>query len=80
MKKFIGIIAVLLGIVCAVLLILRIWDIKIVEPIDVMRSGASLLILAIACLFLCVVYYTFFKEDKSYDMKKGNRAHPKKQS
>lgn len=79
MKTLIGIIAALLGIACAALLILRIWNIKIVEWIDVMRSGSTLLVLAVACLFLSVVYYAFFKGDKSYDGQKGNRAHPKKQ-
>lgn len=78
MKKFIGILAILLSIAFLSILVLRIWDIEIISLSNLIRSSATLLILGIATIILIVCYGVFFrKPDVKYQSKVGNRAHPK---
>jgi len=78
MKKLLGFSISLLGLALAALLVLRIWGIAVVSRATVLRSGATLAVIAATLLALVVVRFTFFKNPATgYDARVGNRAHPR---
>ena len=77
MKQLLGFVIGLTGLALTVLLVLRIWNISVVSPATVLRSGATLAVVAVALLALLVVRFTFFRNPAAgYDARVGNRAHP----
>lgn len=79
MKKFIGIVIILLSISLIGVIMLRIWNIEIISIQNVVRSIATLVLLVIAIVILIIVYGTSFRnKDHVYNKKAGNQAHPKK--
>ncbi|MVN91779.1 hypothetical protein [Mucilaginibacter aquatilis] len=78
MKTLIGILAALITLAFVGLLILRVWDIKILSFETIARSSITLAILGVTSLVLIVVYGAFLKNtNRNYNNKVGNRAHPK---
>ena len=78
MKQLLGFSISLLGLALAALLVLRIWGIMVVSGATVLRSGATLAVVAATLLALVVVRFTFFKNPAAcYDARVGNRAHPR---
>ena len=78
MKKLIGIILVLLSLALISIVILRIWDIEIVSLNTIIKSSATLVVLGVALVVLIILYGALLRNnDRSYDSKSGNRAHPK---
>ena len=78
MKQLLGFVIGLTGLALAALLVLRIWDIPVVGAATVLRSGATLAVVAVALLALLVVRFAFFKNPAAgYDTRVGNRAHPR---
>lgn len=78
MKQLMGAAILLLGSALVGVLVLRIWGIPSVGRLLVLRSGATLLVLALALGALVVVWFAFFKNPAAgYDLRAGNRAHPK---
>ena len=78
MKKLIGALIILFSLAFAGLLILRVWGIKIVSLPDLLRSGITLLLVAVIAVVLIIVYGAFFRNDAAdYNKNSGNRAHPK---
>lgn len=75
MKNLVGFLIALLSIAFVVLLILRIWNIVIFGWDEILRSGATLLLIAVAIIILIIVRFAFFKKE-NYNASKGNRAHP----
>ena len=68
----------LLGAVLAVLLALRIWGVAVVDEYTLLRSGATLLVLALAFVGLLVVWFAFFKDPRAgYETRTGRRAQPR---
>jgi hypothetical protein len=77
MRQLIGFSIGLLALMLASLLVLRIWDIPVVSAATVLRSGATLAVVATTLLLLVVVRAAFFKNPAvGYDAQVGNRAHP----
>ncbi len=79
MKKIIGLLIVLCSVALIGILILRIWDIHIVSTGDLLRSGATLALLAILTVVLLIAYGLFFRNPKkAYSPQDDERrAHPK---
>ncbi len=78
MKQLIGIITALVGVLLIALVILQIWDIHIISWHNVLRSGITLALVGVIFVFLLIVYYNFFRDERQgYDMTKGYKAHPK---
>ena len=78
MKKLIGIILVLLSIALISIVILRIWDIEIVSLNTIIKSSATLVVLGVAIVVLIILYGALLRNNnRVYDNKSGNRAHPK---
>ncbi len=78
MKQVISAFILLLGVALAGLLALRIWGVAVVGQPTLLRSGATLLVLALAFVGLVVVWFGFFKDPGAgYNMRSGHRAHPK---
>ncbi|MCH5718477.1 hypothetical protein [Niabella hibiscisoli] len=79
MKKIIGLLIVLCSIALIGIIVLRIWGIELVSTGDVLRSGATLVLLAVLTIILVIVYGVFFRDPKKgYQRPNGeNRAHPK---
>lgn len=75
MKKLVGFLIALFSLAFIVLLILRIWNVVIFGWADVLRSGVTLLLIAVAIIILVIVRVLFFRKD-NYDASKGNKAHP----
>jgi hypothetical protein len=79
MKQLLGFVIGLLGLVLAALLILRIWNIEVVSAATVLRSGATLAVVAAMLLALVLVRFAFFKNSAAgYNARVGNRAHPRR--
>lgn len=78
MKRVIGAWILLLGVGLAGLLILRIWGVAVVGQPTLLRSGATLLVLALALVGMIVVWFGFFANPGAgYNARAGRRAHPK---
>lgn len=80
MKQLIGTFILLLGAGLAGLLVLRIWGTTVFGQLTLLRSGATLLVLALALALvaLVVVWFGFFRDPRAgYDTRAGRRAHPK---
>ena len=78
MKQLIGALILLLGVVLGGLLVLRIWGVVPVSGPTLMRSGATLLVLAAVLVMLIIGWFAFFKNPSAgYDARVGNRAHPR---
>ncbi len=78
MKQLLGAAIVLLGLALTTLLVLRIWGIVPVSLPTLLRSGATLVVLAVAVVVLLIVWGFFFvNPTKGYDRSEGQRAHPK---
>jgi hypothetical protein len=78
MKQVIGGLILLLGAALAGLLALRIWDVAVVGELTLLRSGATLLVLALALVGLVIVWFGFLKDPRAgYDRQPGRRAQPK---
>lgn len=79
MKKLIGLLIVLCSVALIGIVILRIWDIKIVSTGDVLRSGATLMLLGVLTVILVIAYGFFFRNPKKgYTQHQDEgRAHPK---
>lgn len=75
MKKLVGFLIALFSLAFIALLILRIWNIVIFGWADVLRSGVTLLLIAVAIIILIIVRFVFFRKE-NYDTSKGNKAHP----
>jgi hypothetical protein len=78
MKQLIGALILLLGAGLAGLLVLRIWGVLVLSEYALLRSGATLLVLAMAFVGLLVVWFGFFKDPRAgYDTRSGRRAQPR---
>ncbi|MCR5888217.1 hypothetical protein LRS06_10655 [Hymenobacter sp. J193] len=78
MKKLIGAAIVLLCLALATLGVLRIWGVSVISSYTLLRSGATLGVLAGALLVLIIVWFAFFPDPAAgYDAQRGNRAHPR---
>ena len=78
MKQTIGALILLLGAGLAGLLALRIWGVAPVDGNTLLRSGATLLVVALAFVALTIVWFVFFKDPRDgYDREPGRRAQPK---
>ncbi len=79
MKKIIGLLIVLCSVSLIGIIILRVWGIEIVSTADVLRSGATLALLAVLTIILVIVYGVFFRDSKKGYHRPNNesRAHPK---
>jgi hypothetical protein len=78
MKQLVGALILLLGAGLAGLLVLRIWGVTVLGHFTLLRSGATLLVLALALVALVVVWFGFFKDPRAgYDTRTGRRAHPR---
>ena len=78
MKQLLGALILLLGVALAALLVLRIWGVAVLGQFTLLRSGATLLVLALALVALVMVWFGFFKDPRAgYDTRAGRRAHPK---
>lgn len=79
MKKIIGLLIVLSSIALIGIIILRIWGIELVNTGDVLRSGATLALLAVLTVILVIVYGVFFRDPKKGYRRQNDesRAHPK---
>ncbi|WP_161599418.1 hypothetical protein [Hymenobacter nivis] len=78
MKQAIGAFILLLGAGLAGLLALRIWGVAAVGLPTLLRSGATLVVLALALVGLVVVWFAFFNDPAAgYNVRAGRRAHPK---
>jgi hypothetical protein len=78
MKQLLVFIIGLVALALATLLVLRIWDASVISTATVLRSGATLAVVAGTLLALLVVRFTFFKNPAAgYDARVGNRAHPR---
>ncbi len=78
MKQLLGIIIGVVGLALAGLLVLRIWNSSVVSSATVLRSGATLAVLASTLVGLLTLRFTFFKNPAAgYDPQVGNRAHPR---
>ena len=62
MKKLIGGTIVLLCLAFFVLLILRVWGVSIVSWQNIVRSGATFVLLGALIVILIIIYYLFFKK------------------
>lgn len=79
MRQVLGAAISLLGLALATLLGLRIWGISVLSGATLLRSGATLAIVAGALVGVLVVRFTFFRNPATgYDTRAGNRAHPKR--
>lgn len=80
MRILIGAILFLLFSVLAAWSLLLIWDINILQGIDVKRALLTLgLFVAYAVILLMVGAFFFHTGRRSYDRSRGNVAHPKKE-
>ena len=61
-KKATGLLIALLGILFIVLLILRFWNINIISWGDMLRSGVTLFLIAIAIALFLLVRILFFRK------------------
>lgn len=78
MKTLIGSLAALITVAFIGLLVLRIWNIEVLSLRDIARSTLTLVVLGITALLLIIIYGGFFNNNqKAYNKKVGNRAHPK---
>ena len=79
MKKIIGLLIVFCSAALIGIVILRIWDIHIVSTGDLLRSGATLILLGVLTVILLIVYGLFFRNPKKGYTQHQNegRAHPK---
>lgn len=79
MKKIIGLLIILCSISLIGIIILRIWGIELVSTGDVLRSGATLALLAVLIIILVIVYGIFFRDPKNGYQRPNDesRAHPK---
>jgi len=78
MKKIIGIILFLLSVALIGILILRIWDIEVVNLTTIIKSTVTLVLLGVGIIILIIIYGALLRNDRrGYDRKSGNRAHPK---
>ena len=78
MKQLLGLIIGVVALALAGLLVLRIWHISVVSPATVLRSGATLAVLAATLAGLLLLRSTFFKNPAAgYDAQVGSRAHPR---
>lgn len=79
MKKIIGLLLLLCSIALTVVVILRIWGIHTISFGNVLRSGATLALLAMLTVVLLIIYGLFIRNHKKgYSGQKGNhRAQPK---
>ncbi len=79
MKKIIGLLIVLCSVALTSIIILRIWGVEIVSTGDVLRSGATLALVAVLIVVLVIVYGVFFRDPrKGYRPPNDeSRAHPK---
>ncbi|WP_223649423.1 hypothetical protein [Hymenobacter psoromatis] len=78
MKQLLGSVIGVVTLALAGLLVLRIWNISVVSSATVLRSGATLAVLAATLVGLLMLRFTFFKNPAAgYDPQVGNRAHPR---
>lgn len=78
MKKLIGFLIILVGLVLVGLLVLRIWGITVVSQDTLLRSGATLAVVAVGWVVLIICWFAFFRDPAAgYDQSVGRRAHPR---
>ena len=78
MKQLLGAAILLLVLALAGLLALRIWGVSLISNYTLLRSGATLAVLAATLVVLIIVWFAFFRNPAAgYDTTQGNRAHPK---
>ena len=78
MKQLLGAAILLLVLALAGLLALRIWGVSLISNYTMLRSGATLAVLAATLVVLIIVWFAFFRNPAAgYDPTQGNRAHPK---
>ena len=57
---------------------LRIWGLAVVDDHTLLRSGATLLVLALAFVGLVIAWFALFKDPRAgYDTRSGRRAQPR---
>ncbi len=79
MKQFIGVLILFVGTTLTAVLVLRIWQLPSLSRMVLLRGGATLLVLSLALGALLVAWFFFFKTPTAdYDLRVGNRAHPKR--
>ena len=78
MKQLLGAAILLLVLALAGLLALRIWGVSLISNYTLLRSGATLAVLAATLVVAVIVRFAFFRNPAAgYDPSQGNRAHPK---
>ena len=79
MKKLIGFLIILCSVALIGIVILQIWDVSIVSTGDLLRSGATLVLLGVLTVVLLIVYGLFFRNSKKgyTGHQDEGRAHPK---
>ncbi|MCB2409237.1 hypothetical protein [Hymenobacter lucidus] len=79
MKKLLGAAILLLCLVLATLGVLRIWGVSVLSSYTLLRSGATLAVLAATTVVLIIVWFAFFSRPAAgYDQNTGHRAHPRR--
>lgn len=80
MKKLLGVAALLLGTALVFVVVLRIWGVPVLSNVTLLRSGASLAVLAGAAAALGALGFALFQNPaRGYDHGTGQRAHPRRQ-
>ncbi|WP_019946819.1 hypothetical protein [Hymenobacter aerophilus] len=78
MKKLVGFAIILVGLALAGLLVLRIWGISLVSHDTLLRSGATLVVLAVGWAVLIICWFAFFRNPAAgYDSSGGQRVQPR---
>ena len=78
MKNLLGAAIGLLCLALATLGALHIWGVSLLSSSTLLRSGATLGVLAAATVVLIIVWFAFFPDPAAgYDRHTGSRAHPR---
>jgi len=79
MKQLVGALILLVGTALTAVLVLRIWQLPGLSRVVLLRGGATLLVLSLALGALLVAWFFFFKNPTAgYDLRVGDRAHPRR--
>lgn len=73
MKKLVGLVIVLLSIAFFTLLILRIWGVSVVSWQNIVRSGATFVLLGALIVILIIIYFLFFKKSAKQDYRQAGK-------
>ncbi|MDR0793328.1 MAG: hypothetical protein LBE82_08455 [Chitinophagaceae bacterium] len=62
MKKFFGVLFILFTIALFAVVICHIWGISLISWQDILRSSATLVLLAVLVVVISIMYFLFFKK------------------